>query len=103
MEVGRALLRPPVPSSRAPLTKFPAMNPHSPFRAAAIALCTAVFSIPASADTVANETPCALEVFEAPPLAYVVEQPAEPSWIFRRGTYTHDPYSGARVAQYLRT
>jgi hypothetical protein len=28
---------------------------------------------------------------------------ASPSWIFRRGTYTHDPDSGARVAQYMRT
>jgi hypothetical protein len=25
-----------------------------------------------------------------------------PSWIFRRGTYTHDPETGARVAQYQR-
>jgi hypothetical protein len=24
------------------------------------------------------------------------------SWIFRRSTYTHDPYTGARVAQYQR-
>jgi hypothetical protein len=40
------------------------------------------------------EVPCAAEV-------YVVE--SEPSWIFRRGTYTHDPYTGARVAQYMRT
>jgi len=27
----------------------------------------------------------------------------EPSWIFSRGTYTHDPVTGARVAQYMRT
>jgi hypothetical protein len=26
-----------------------------------------------------------------------------PSWIFNRATYTHDPYTGARVAQYMRT
>jgi hypothetical protein len=26
-----------------------------------------------------------------------------PSWIFHRSTYSHDPYTGARVAQYLRT
>ena len=24
------------------------------------------------------------------------------SWVFRRSTYTHDPYTGARVAQYQR-
>ena len=28
---------------------------------------------------------------------------APPSWIFRRSTFTHDPYTGARVAQYMRT
>jgi hypothetical protein len=27
---------------------------------------------------------------------------SSPSWIFRRSTYTHDPYTGARVAQYQR-
>lgn len=27
----------------------------------------------------------------------------EPSWIFRQSTYTHDPMTGARVAQYMRT
>jgi hypothetical protein len=26
-----------------------------------------------------------------------------PSWIFRRSTYSHDPYTGVRVAQYMRT
>jgi hypothetical protein len=26
-----------------------------------------------------------------------------PSWVFRRSTYSHDPYTGARVAQYMRT
>ena len=26
-----------------------------------------------------------------------------PSWAFRRSTYSHDPYTGARVAQYMRT
>jgi hypothetical protein len=36
------------------------------------------------------------------------EQPAcaaddsSPSWVFRRSTYTHDPVTGARVAQYQR-
>jgi hypothetical protein len=27
---------------------------------------------------------------------------APPSWVFRRSTYTHDPTTGARVAQYQR-
>jgi hypothetical protein len=26
-----------------------------------------------------------------------------PSWVFRRSTFSHDPYTGARVAQYMRT
>jgi hypothetical protein len=31
----------------------------------------------------------------------VPQEPAAPSWIFSRGPYTHDPVSGARVAQYM--
>ena len=32
-----------------------------------------------------------------------VADDSQPSWIFRRSTYTHDPETGARVAQYMRT
>jgi hypothetical protein len=35
------------------------------------------------------------------PASYVAED-EPPSWIFHRSTYTHDPYTGARVAQYQR-
>jgi hypothetical protein len=31
-----------------------------------------------------------------------VADDAPPSWVFRRSTYTHDPLTGARVAQYMR-
>jgi hypothetical protein len=31
-----------------------------------------------------------------------VADDSPPSWIFRRSTYTHDPVTGARVAQYMR-
>jgi hypothetical protein len=44
--------------------------------------------------------PCASE---APCEIVVYPESEEPSWIFRQGTYTHDPVSGARVAQYMRT
>lgn len=32
-----------------------------------------------------------------------VADDSAPSWIFRRSAYTHDPVTGARVAQYMRT
>jgi hypothetical protein len=48
----------------------------------------------------ANEIPCApLESHTAE--CIVADE--QPSWIFAHSTYTHDPYSGARVAQYMRT
>jgi hypothetical protein len=37
---------------------------------------------------------------EPAPVAYIPEQPQTESWVFRRGRYTHDPETGARVAQY---
>src|SRR5262245_42039706 len=35
--------------------------------------------------------------------AACVVQDSQPSWIFRRSTYSHDPETGIRVAQYMRT
>lgn len=46
---------------------------------------------------VAGESPCAPGVQQV-----CVADDAPPSWIFRRSTYTHDPETGARVAQYQR-
>lgn len=52
----------------------------------------------------AQDVPCAID----PPgpvyirqATVVAPEPAAPSWIFRPSTYTHDPYTGARVAQYM--
>src|SRR5438067_1749057 len=45
----------------------------------------------------ACEEPCS-----ACPQPTCVAENAPPSWVFRRGTYTHDPETGARVAQYQR-
>lgn len=33
----------------------------------------------------------------------VASEPQPPSWIFQPSTYSHDPATGARVAQYMRT
>jgi len=57
-----------------------------------------------AAAVVANEAPCARCTA---PAGLCVEQTCsdddeQPSWIFHRSTYTHDPYTGARVAQYQR-
>jgi hypothetical protein len=45
--------------------------------------------------------PCAPEAQCGAVVAYPENE--GPSWIFNRSTYTHDPMSGARVAQYMRT
>lgn len=47
---------------------------------------------------VACEAPC-----ETCPQPHCVAEDTPPSWIFAHSTYTHDPVTGARVAQYMRT
>jgi hypothetical protein len=64
------------------------------------ALVLSAISFLASLPAMADEEPCAPET---PCDAGVYFAEHEPSWVFRRGTYTHDPYTGARVAQYMRT
>ena len=75
------------------VTKAPLMN--APLAMSAIAL-VACFSGTVSADQppCVPDAPCAVD-------GDVMIEP--PSWVFRRGTYTHDPHTGARVAQYMRT
>lgn len=53
----------------------------------------------------ANEAPCTRCATPNRPCVDQVctaDDDEQPSWIFRRSTYTHDPYTGARVAQYQR-
>jgi hypothetical protein len=61
-------------------------------------LAAAVIAVAIAHRASAADRPC-----PAPPPPTVVLIPAEPpanSWIFRRSRYTHDPQTGARVAQY---
>ena len=52
----------------------------------------------------ASESPCGRCAAPTPPRVVQVsfEDDEQPSWVFRRSTYTHDPNTGARVAQYQR-
>jgi hypothetical protein len=59
-----------------------------------IALAIGVASVFRCALIRAAESPCVTNIC-------VVDD--TPSWIFGRSSYTHDPYTGARVAQYMRT
>ena len=65
-----------------------------------LALGAGVIASFLSRASAANEVPCLLV---GPRIAECYAVDSAPSWIFRRGTYTHDPYTGARVAQYMRT
>jgi hypothetical protein len=69
------------------------MNLLSPL--GAIALAIGVCSI-ASAQVApcGTDAPCGGVFYQ--------REPAQPSWVFARSTYTHDPVTGARVAQYMR-
>jgi hypothetical protein len=51
----------------------------------------------------AQASPCGEDVpCGGAPYPVYQREPAQPSWIFNRSTYTHDLYTGARVAQYQR-
>jgi hypothetical protein len=70
------------------------MNACSPFRVIALVI---VCSLVANA----QELPCGTDVPCGGPV-YYQREPVQPSWVFARSTYTHDPHTGARVAQYMR-
>jgi hypothetical protein len=95
MELGRCFLATLSLIALSPLVEScPPMNVFSPIRA--IALAIGLSSI-ASAQVMpcAGDAPCRV--------VYYQREPAQPSWIFAPSTYTHDPLTGARVAQYMRT
>lgn len=66
------------------------MNASSP-----LALLAILFS--AVSVAWAQPAPCDVDVY-----AVYQREPVRPSWVFNRSTYTHDPFTGARVAQYQR-
>ncbi|MCI0334495.1 MAG: hypothetical protein L0228_14860 [Planctomycetes bacterium] len=76
------------------------MNASSPAQRIAFAI-GAISLIALASATAAKAAPCAPEA----PCGAVVANPENdgPSWIFNQSTYTHDPHTGARVAQYMRT
>jgi hypothetical protein len=60
-------------------------------------LCALLAALGFASMAAANEMPCSARAGGA---CEVNDRP--PSWIFAQSTYTHDPFSGARVAQYMR-
>jgi hypothetical protein len=89
------------PATRSPLRALPPlaegppmMNAFSPLRVIALAIgCSSIVS--------AQDAPCAPDA-PCGGVVYYQREPVQPSWIFARSTYSHDLYTGARVAQYMR-
>lgn len=73
------------------------MNLLSPFAAVSLVFST-VFLAAAQPAPCGDGVPCG----EAVAPVYYQYEPVQPSWVFAPSTYTHDPYTGARVAQYQR-
>jgi hypothetical protein len=75
-----------------------------PARLRLIALAIGVASTLCSTIAVAcDKFAAAVMTAEPPCITDTAQAGSAPSWIFRRSTYSHDPYTGARVAQYMRT
>lgn len=73
-----------------------------PIRAIALAVAVVVVLSCSNVATLNAEQVVAPCPAEAPCTVSASAANDPPSWIFHRGTYTHDPYTGARVAQYQR-
>src|SRR5262245_35335535 len=80
--------------SAPPAESSPPMNSPSPVRVIALAIG---LSSMASAQIApcSDDAPCGVVV-------YYQREPSRPSWVFAPSTYTHDPETGARVAQFAR-
>jgi hypothetical protein len=63
-----------------------------------IAILSSVNHVAADAVCCAEPEPVVVVVVERP----VSTEPQQPSWVFAPSTFTHDPATGARVAQYMR-
>jgi hypothetical protein len=79
-----------------PHTRSPPMNAVSRFIYCVLIITTAHFAAACEAPCESCARPVCVE-----PVCVVDD--SQPSWIFRRSTYSHDPETGARVAQYMRT
>jgi hypothetical protein len=73
------------------------MNAPSPIRVIALAISLFSFASFASAQI----APCGGDAL-CGSVVYYQREPARPSWVFAPSTYTHDPETGARVAQFMR-
>ena len=80
-----------------PAESSPPMNAPSPVRLIALAISLFSFASYASAQI----APCGADA-PCGSIVYYQREPARPSWIFAPSTYTHDPETGARVAQFMR-
>jgi hypothetical protein len=70
-----------------------------PFAAAlALVASATAFTHDVRADACCAEPEPVVVVVERP----IFVEPQEPSWVFAPSTFTHDPATGARVAQYMR-
>jgi hypothetical protein len=88
----------PIPLFDSSSRRVTSMNTPSPLACVALALSCVSAAF-------ASESPCARCAAPTAPRAQQVcfaDDDEQPSWIFRRSSYTHDPNTGARVAQYQR-
>lgn len=107
MDVGECPLSPSSLVTSALFEKAAGMNalPSPRPIASAIAISFVLLFLPCGSDAQPSpcgvESPCPVYIRHAADSGLAVSpEPSAPSWIFSRGTFTHDPVTGARVAQF---